>query len=111
MWTFPSYNLQDLDNFAVLPGITNFSYVGNPNINMMINLKNDKKIILPVNHVLAHLTPMTEKKIEIKRHLIDNNEYIKMNNNTQSKISFSGSYGKTKKLKEKHSKCPFHRVK
>ena len=107
VWTSPSYNMKDLDKFTILPGITNFSYVGTPNINMMFNLKNERKLILPVNHVLVHLTPMTERKIEIKRHLLDSKEYEKMNNDIHPKISFSGVYGKTKKLKEKHKKCPF----
>lgn len=111
LWSFPSYNLKDLDYFTLLPGITNFSMVGNPNINLMVNIKNDRKMLLPVNHVLTHLTPLTENKIVIKRHLVDLAEYEKMNNDIHSKISFSGAYNKTKKLKEKHSKCPFHIMK
>ena len=46
---------------------------------MMINVKEQKKFILPVNHVLAHLTPLTEKKIVVERHVVSPEEYEKKN--------------------------------
>ena len=72
-------------------------------------IKENKKYILPVNHVMAHITPLTEKKIVVERHLISPEEYSRKNNDIHSRISFVGAYNKTKQLAEKHSKCPFHR--
>jgi hypothetical protein len=109
VWSCPTYNIQHLNDYTLMPGITNFSHIGTPNINLMLNVKEDKKYILPVNHVMAHLTPLTEKKIEVVRHVIDPKEYDKINKDTHSRISFLNSYLKTKQLTEKHSKCPFHR--
>jgi len=109
LWSCPTYNVNQLNDYTLLPGLTNFSRIGTPNINMMINVKEQKKFILPVNHVLAHLTPLTEKKIVVERHVVSPEEYEKKNKDIHSRISFVGAYTKTKQLAQKHSKCPFHK--
>jgi hypothetical protein len=110
LWSCPTYNIRNLTDYTLLTGITNFSHIGTPNINLMLNVKENKKYILPVNHVMAHLTPLTEKKIDIRRHVLSSEEYNKRNNDIHSRISFTGVYSKSKKLSQKHSKCPFHKI-
>ena len=108
-WSAPTWHIDQLDDYTLLPGFTNFSRIGTPNINMMFNVKEVKKYVLPVNHILAHLTPLTEKKIVVERHVISPEEYEKKNNDIHSRITFVGAYTKTKQLAQKHSKCPFHK--
>jgi hypothetical protein len=81
-WTQPTWSLRkDLKNFVILPGVVNFKYQHGTNINFfLINENVEKQTIIKPNTPLVSLHPMTDKEIEIKRHLVDEKEFNRYNN-------------------------------
>lgn len=81
-WTQPTWNLRkDLQNFVILPAVMNFKYQHSTNINFfLINENNEKRTIIKPNTPLVALHPMTDKEIEIKRHLVGEKEFRRLMN-------------------------------
>lgn len=109
IWSQPVYGF-DEDNLdlKVPPGVLNFKNQVAVNVNILFPLNQEKIYKLPFGLVLAHLTPMSERKVQIKRHLVDENEFKRLNNMHNS-ISFLSKYRKIVKQKQKFADCPYHR--
>jgi hypothetical protein len=109
VWSKPSYSFCEDDmDLEIVPGITNFSKQFGNNINLLIKLNQNKTYNLRVGQTLVHLTPMTENKIEIVRHLISEEEHEKIKY-TANMISFVNKYKKIDELKQKFSNCPYNK--
>lgn len=72
-WNLDTYPIR------VLPGMLEFSlmYVSN----MFLAFEHRKEpydVFLPINQPLMHVVPLTDKKVTVKSHLIDNAEYVKL---------------------------------
>lgn len=98
-WNNPS----DLINSHVLPGIIDFKYQFTSSINLFI-LKN-KRYQWAAGRPMAHVVPMSDKKIKLKMHLISEEEKSKMRVMNRSMPFFQSQYRKYKEIKE--SQCPF----
>ena len=107
VWSEPSWNLLPTkSNIRVLPGVTNYKYQADTNINIFIPRTNNR-IELEAGLPLVHLVPISDKNIEIVHHLIDKSEFIKMSNRIGS-FKFRNSFRTMLKIKEDEpSKCPF----
>lgn len=81
-WTQPTWNMRDnLNNFVVLPAVVNYKYQHSTNINFFITCQNEeKKSYIAPNTPLVALHPMSEEQIEIKRHLVDDKEFKRIQN-------------------------------
>ena len=69
--------------------------------------ENNTKIEFEAGQPLIHLFPATEKKLELRRHLVDEIEFRKL---SQPRSFFNQNYQKLKKMEErnqKENKCPF----
>jgi hypothetical protein len=113
MWSQPSWNIKDFDEYSVLPGIIDFKYQSNANINMIARkLDNNNQpnlVTIPAGQPMVHLLPITERKVEIRNHLVSHEEWNKINSEN-SHISYINSYAKKKHIHKKiesESKCPF----
>ena len=81
IWQQPSYNLiKHFHKLHILPGVVNYKYQSGTNINLM--MAPNTRIELEAGTPLAHLIPMTEKNVQVKCHLVDNNEYYNLSNRT-----------------------------
>lgn len=97
---------QPLDNwFNVSNGIIEFKNRHELNVNIMLNVKNNKTKIIEAGTPILHLIPLTQKIIELKHHIVADYEFKKMD---FENISFRGAYRKKLELLNKKSKCPFH---
>ena len=88
-------------NFFVTPGITDFYYQHGTHVNVFVT-KKINRFEFQANNPLLHLTPLTEKNIKIKTHLIDEFEHKKLF--FTSLFSFKKLYDQRKKLSDQ---CPF----
>jgi hypothetical protein len=116
-WTQPTWNMRNLlTDLTILPATVNYKFQHATEINFFIvNGKDNKKINIPPLTPLAILHPLTEKKIKIKNHLVDKDEWLRIFG-VDRLIFRRGSidalkfYNKKKKLQEsieKKSSCPF----
>ena len=102
------WNNDDRD-FDVCPGIMQFNLSSSTNINLFFS-KKDKKynFTIELGRPLAQLIPLRDDlDIEYKCHIINSEEYNKLN--IIHKASFNGIYSVNKFLKKEKSKgkCPF----
>ena len=103
VWMNPSWNRLFSDNLNILPGVMDFKYQQDTNINILIEKKNHT-YKLSAGEAMAHIIPLTDDKVEIKNHLISEQEY-------QQKIAhfmFTSKYKRMKQIIDgRESKCPF----
>jgi hypothetical protein len=106
VWSHPTYSYPFSSDIACLPGITNFYYQHKCNINIMIFTGQQKKILIKQGQPVALLTPMSDRRIEIVRHLVDEKEIEKMSSRSID-ISFANKYKNIIKRKNQFNDCPF----
>jgi len=107
VWSHPAYNYAHSNDLVSLPGITNFLYGHSTNINMMVNTNVEKNIIANQGKPIGLLTPMSDRKIEIVRHLISHKEFDSLNFK-QTPITFINKYNNIVKRKKQFEDCPYH---
>lgn len=104
----PLWSFSDLSDIFVSPGVVDYKYQNGTNINFFMNLENPK-IELEAGQPMAHIIPLSERKLKIHRHVVSNHEMDKVViNNTQP--FFRNKYAKRKLMidkKESEKKCPF----
>jgi hypothetical protein len=108
VWSHPNYSFKDNNDITSLPAIIDFKYQNGTNINIMLNLQEQKTILLNHGQVMAHITPMTDKKIEIVRHLVSEQEFNRLSGLNRN-VTFLDKYKTIKQKTKKFSKCPFHK--
>jgi hypothetical protein len=107
LMTGVEYNQDRPEKMRVLPGIVNFKYQHGANINVIWAREAESKThLLEFNSPLAHLIPLTERKVELRLHLVSNEIYTSMR-----EISLSTTFLKKYKINKnvvKENGCPFH---
>ena len=114
MFLEPFFNNTNLNDLRIIPGVLNTKYVTQLNVNCFIEPNPDdvRSINLSPLTPLTFLVPLTEKKIELRHHLITTKETMRFTEN----LSFPGfnllskrikNFDKVEELNKKDSKCPF----
>lgn len=105
----PTYHLQNPNDFTVIPGLLNFKYQNFANINIMTQIHSpmEKNITIYAGQPMVHLIPLTDKKVDLRVHMVSKNEWVKMDEST-SAFNFMGSYFSRKRMIDK--KCPFRKT-
>jgi hypothetical protein len=109
--TQPTWNHRDmLTHFSVLPAVVNYKYQHFTNINMFVINKDEERVLnIPPLMPMIMLHPLTDKKVEIKTHLVDDREWNRLTGVYNLIIRDDEGYKKKKEIYKKVSKCPFHR--
>jgi len=103
-FTKPFWNFEPKSSYYIPSGNVNYKYNHSTEINMFIDLTENKVINIDLGTPLAHIIPLTDKEVILKHHLISDEEY----KNLPVIHTFVNSYSKYKKLvQNKESKCPF----
>lgn len=91
-----------IDKFKIVSGVVDYKYQHQTNINMFIK----KNTVLEFNagEPMVHLIPISDREIQIKTHLLDPAEFIKIN---RRPIHYMNQYNTWKKTLDANSKCPF----
>jgi hypothetical protein len=102
----------DAYSFKIVPGITQYRDSSSSNINMMLpKSKQVYDFFIPMGTPMVHIIPMvTDKKFQIRNHLVSHDEFIKI---IKRPITFSGfntflNLRKKNEEQKPKSKCPFH---
>jgi hypothetical protein len=78
LWNAATWNLSNhWKNFLVLPGTVSYDIQCQTNVNIFID-KNSENFKLKAGTPLAHIVPLTDKKIKLKTHLISYEENQKL---------------------------------
>jgi len=105
----PIYNFS-MHNVGVIvaPGVLNFLHQHYTNINMMFPKTKNGLHTFEHGQVMMHLTPMSDRRIEIVRHLVSEVELSRL---LDKPISFLKNYSKLIEKKHKFSDCAYHKDK
>lgn len=102
-WNNPDF----LNKILTPPGIVDYKIQHGTHINLLVPNRNNM-YFFPANTALAHITPITEKKVVLHRHLISQSEYD--SRFTAYRPKYVGSMNERKKRIKSltsESKCPF----
>lgn len=105
------YNFEHPDEVIIPPAIINYKYQHSSEVNIFVKKPPGKEIYrieFDAGNPLVHLTPITEKKLELRTHLVSDSEYEALHS---KQMFFNNSYNRMKKIQEKREsrekKCPF----
>lgn len=103
MFFQPTYNFETPETFIIPPAVINFKYQNATHVNIFLPRNaGTKKLLLEAGQPIVGLVPLTDRPIEMRFHLVTQNEIHEMARNI---TTFSNSYARHKdKLNGK--KCP-----
>jgi hypothetical protein len=99
--------MPSLSSYILLPGTTEFKYQYSMNVNVLF-MKGATKTThrLKFGQPLVHLTPLTERPIDLRHHMVTREEYNKYMQG--EKLSNTNRYREYRRVREsEESKCPF----
>lgn len=99
--------IKKLNTVFIPPGIVNYKYQHSSHINMFVPKSNDI-IEFTAGTPIFNLIPLTEHKVEIKNHIVDDAEFVKLHKHTGLRSKFLNAYNKQKKILKESNKCPFN---
>lgn len=84
---------------CIIPnGVVEYKYQHSTNINLFIPRKNEEQIVqLGFNTPMYHMVPLTDRKLEVKTHLISEAEYEQKYASSRN-VTFTGKYNVHKKI-------------
>jgi hypothetical protein len=111
LWLSPTWNLVNhLQNFSVVPAVTDFKHQNATHINMFIH-KKDNEFFIDCGTPLVHVIPLTDKKLIIKHHLVSNEEYAQLHSRRGVPTKYIGKHNfykrKSHEQESEQKKCPF----
>jgi len=89
------WHFDELKEIYIPSGVLNFKHNSFPAINMFLP-KSNSIISLKYGQPLIHLIPLTDKKVELKTHLVSQTEYDKVFNITRPCAFHSSLHKRTK---------------
>ena len=103
----PTWNLENLSCIKILPGVVNYKYQHNTDVNIMVTRKQEKfGLEIPFLHPIAHIIPIDNREIELKVHYdIDKTFYY----SRISHVKSLHTYKDIKKIRQanEQKRCPF----
>jgi len=108
VWTQPTYSFPQNSEIVSLPAIVNYYYQHATNINYLFPLDRERTFFLEHGTPIALLTPMTDKKIKIVRHLVSKEEWLRIND-TSTHITFLHKYSTRVKKINRLENCPYRK--
>lgn len=108
VWTHPAYNFKDSNDLVSLPAVVDYQYQHGTGINLMVNLREPKQILIPHGQPMVLMLPMSDRKVKIERHLVSPEELTRIKS-IHAHITFLDKYKNFKNRAEQFKKCPFHK--
>lgn len=109
-WTEPTWNTLKQYDYKILPAVTEYKSINATHINMLFSKgENRKRLLIEHGTPMVHLIPITERRIEIKHHLISEQEWkIKLKSATEKFYKTHSYHMKLiDRIESEQSKCPF----
>ena len=103
----PTWSISTPDSIKILPGVINFKYQYGTNINTIWTRRDeDIRYVLEYNQPLVHVIPLTDKKVVLKLHLLNTEDFANMCSSARP-IKFANKFRTVKKTMDAKG-CPFH---
>jgi hypothetical protein len=107
IWTNAFYNQIDrLNDYHILPGMIEYKYNFGSNINLFLP-KTNNRMLLEAGTPMVHFIPMTDKDVEVKTHVVSEEEYRKLETPLYTSKFIKKYYTNKKIMQSKEGKCPF----
>lgn len=107
VFTNPVWNNMQISDGLIFPqGIVEYKNQHGTNINIFLK-KRTTQYDFEFGTPLAHIIPLTDKKIEIRNHIISKDEYTKLDS-VHTSITFLNKYRKIVEIQRQKNKCPFN---
>lgn len=104
--TGPEWCFDKLKNINILGGILNFKFQNETHVNLIYSKQKEKSCtLLEADTPLYYFFPLTEKKVEIKNHLVSTEEMTRIRQ-MAGQTKFNNKYYKNRELIAKRG-CPF----
>ena len=102
LWSEPVWNMQDLMQYRVLPGVLEYKHQHTTHINMLVPRKTGgvSTVLIPFNQPLVHIVPLTERELDIR--VVEDAQKFKRLDGAQT--AFINSYKLAKEIKK--TQCP-----
>jgi len=107
VWSHPVYSYPNSNSVVCFPAVLDYRMQHGTNINLLVNTDTPKTIIIPQGQPMVHMTPMSDRKVEIVRHLISKEELAQKTSDS-TPITFLSKYRKIIDRTEQFSDCPYH---
>jgi hypothetical protein len=106
-WEQPTWNQRHPNKAIILPGTIEYKYQYSMNTNIMFARQHEQTILeIPFQQPLVHVTPLTERDLDLRYHMVDQAEYDRlMQGEKLSNINRYRSYRRVRESEER--KCPF----
>jgi hypothetical protein len=118
MWSDPVWNRNKLTDYTVLPAVIDFKYQTASHVNLMFEYRDrPRRIRFQPGDPMVALTPLTDQPIELRHHLVTEQEIKRYEfNKIIGIVDGAKNYSIRKKFideqeQRKDKKCPFHRNK
>ena len=106
VWTHPSWNFPN-NNVVVPSAVVDYKYNPGTNINIFVDNTRNHKTLIPAGLPMVSVFPMSERRVELRRHVVDHTEMSKIVNRSYS-ATFINKYRNSKRQIDANSgKCPF----
>lgn len=106
VWSQPTWNFDAPEQLLIPPAVVNYKHQCATNVNMFFRVDTPREYLIPFGQPMAHLTPMTESKVILKRHVVTESE-VRRIHATQSTFTFVNKYGTAIKNRERFAECPY----
>ena len=108
-FTPATWSHEEHEWLRILPGVVNYKYQTTTHINCFMPIKKDPyKIIIKMGTPLVHIIPLSEKRVEVKTHLVTESEMMKYAKNYQLSYKLRKRFNQEDARDEQNSKgCPF----
>ena len=99
-----SWHIDRPQDMVIPSGILNFKYQNALNVNAFFTRHPNRRIHeIKFDDPLIHLVPLTERELILRHHMVDREEWMRLNSKARS-IAFKGNYN----IIKKKMSCPFH---
>lgn len=106
-WEQPTWSYRNPNKSIVLPGTIEYKYQYSMNANLMFAREAGNTMVeIPFQQPLVHVTPLTERDLELRYHMVSKEEYdTLMQGEKLSNINRYRAYRRVRESEER--KCPF----
>lgn len=98
MWSNPTWNMLGTNHYVALPGVVDYKYQHSVHVNLLFSRGQTTKVIeIPFRMPLVQITPLTERRLKVKHHLVSQKELDDLKNRSRL-VTFVGKYSTIKNI-------------
>lgn len=95
MWMDCTWHRTNHTEYMVPPGLINFKYNRQVNVNMFFHkLKDQQTVLIPHQQPLFQVVPLSDRPVRVKAHMLSRADFVQMQDTFTHTVSFMGAYKK-----------------